>query len=278
MATATKKSGTASKKKTTSKKIVAKSAVSKDAAFRTPAAASFTVPGRFEGFPKKGLQFLRDIKENQDRDWFRERKDIYEEFVRQPMEALVIEAAAASRKRGFPLYAKEKSPVTRIYRDIRFSSNKDPFHTHVGAGIKRSAGKAGFGEVYIHISPEVSFLAAGFWMPERPFVNAWRASLDRDPDKFLTVLASLRKHGLEMSNEKPLARLPRGYERHAGKPIEPHLKLISYTVSRTLKPAEYHSPKMLDQVVDFVFKVRPLLEYGWALNSEPTRDMFDERL
>lgn len=231
----------------------------------------------FEGFPRKGLQFLLDLKEHQDRDWFRERKETYEEFVRRPMERLVVEAAAACRKRGFPLFAKEKNPVTRIYRDIRFSSNKDPFNTHVGAGIKRSAGKVGFGEVYIHVSPEMSFLAAGFWMPERPFVNAWRASLDRDQETFLKVVAHLKKHGLEMNAEKPLVRLPRGYEQHAGTPIEPYLKLISYTTWRKMKPAEYHSPNIVETVADFAVSVKPLLEYGWALKYEPVRDVLEDR-
>lgn len=268
MANATGKPGT------TNKKTPAESAQVKAKRLAPPTSIG---PPPFEGFPKKGIDFLRELKNNQDRDWFRERKEIYEEFVRQPMESLVVEAAAACRKRGFPIYSKEKSPVMRIYRDIRFSPNKDPFNTRVGAGMKRSAGKAGSGEVYIHVSPEIAFVAAGFWMPERPFVNVWRASLDREPERFLKVAGQLKKHGLDLSNEKPLVRLPRGYEQHAGKPIEPYLKLISYTVSQTLKPAEYRSPKMLDLVVDFSLRVRPLLEYGWSLNYEAPRDVLDER-
>src|SRR5271165_3889856 len=227
--------------------------------------------GPFAGFSKQGLQFLGDLKKNQDRDWFRERKDIYEQFVRQPMEALVLEASAACRKRGFPLYTKEKAPVMRVYRDIRFSPNKAPFNTHVGAGLRRTPGKEGFGEVYIHVSPESSFLAAGFWMPERPFVNAWRQSMDRDPKKFLALLAHLKKHNFELICERPLVRLPRGFEAHQGTELEQHFKLISYVIHRPLPPSEYSSPKMLDSVVEFAFISRPLLEYGWALNHQPPR-------
>jgi uncharacterized protein (TIGR02453 family) len=226
----------------------------------------------FAGFSKQGLQFLRDLKKNQDRDWFRERKDTYEQFVRQPMEALVLQASAACRKRGFPLYAKEKAPVMRVYRDIRFSPNKDPFNTHVGASLKRTPGKEGFGEVYLHISPESSFIAAGFWMPERPFVNAWRKEMDRDPKKFRALLAHLKKQGLELGRERPLVRLPRGFEAHQGSDLEEHFKLISYVIHRPLLAAEYSSPKMIDAVVKFALISRPLLEYGWALNHQPPRD------
>jgi uncharacterized protein (TIGR02453 family) len=228
--------------------------------------------GSFAGFSKQGLQFLRDLKKNQDRDWFRERKDIYEQFVRQPMEALVLEVSAACRKRGFPLYAKEKSPVMRVYRDIRFSPNKDPFNTHVGAGLKRTPGKEGFGEVYIHVSPESSFLAAGFWMPERPFVNAWRQSIDRAPKQFRALLAHLEKHNFELAGERSLVRLPRGFEAHKGTDLEGYFKLVSYVIHRPLSPSEYSSPKMLDSVVEFALISRPLLEYGWASNRQPLRD------
>jgi len=228
--------------------------------------------GPFAGFSKQGLQFLGDLKKNQDRDWFRERKDIYEQFVRQPMEALVLEASAACRKRGFPLYTKEKSPVMRVYRDIRFSPNKDPFNTHVGAGLRRTPGKEGFGEVYIHVSPESSFLAAGFWMPERPFLNAWRKEMDRDPKKFRALLAHLKKHNFELMCERPLVRLPRGFEAHHGSDLEEHFKLVSYVIHRSLSPSEYSSPKMLDSVVEFALISRPLLEYGWSLNHQPPRD------
>jgi uncharacterized protein (TIGR02453 family) len=231
-----------------------------------------TGPGSFSGFSKQGLQFLRDLKKNQDRDWFRERKDIYEEFVRQPMEALVLEASAACRKRGFPLYAREKTPVMRVYRDIRFSPNKDPFNTHVGAGLKRTPSKEGTGEVYIHVSPETSFLAAGFWMPERPFVNAWRQSMDRDPGKFSALLAHLKKQKFELTCERPLVRLPRGFEAHQGSELEEHFKLISFVIHRPLLASEYTSPKMLDSVVEFALISRPLLEYGWGLNYRPIRD------
>jgi len=249
-----------------------KSAPAKKAPPRKAAEPLQTGPALFAGFSKQGLQFLRDLKKNQNRDWFRERKEVYEQFVRQPMEALVLEASAACRKRGFPLYAKEKSPVMRVYRDIRFSPNKDPFNTHVGAGLKRTPGKEGTGEVYIHVSPETSFLAAGFWMPERPFVNAWRQSMDRDSKKFRALLTHLKKHKFELMRERPLVRLPRGFEAHQGSELEEHFKLISFVIHRPLSASEYTSPKMLDSVVDFALISRPLLEYGWGLNYQPARD------
>ena len=91
---------------------------------------------------------------------------------------LTPEQIAAARKLGFALYPKDKNPLTRIYRDIRFSSDKTPFHTYLGASLRGSPAKASLGELYIHIEAEQPFVAAGFWMPERPFLHVWRERMN----------------------------------------------------------------------------------------------------
>lgn len=251
--------------------------VRKSAAKGTKPPAAKTAPIGFRGFPKEGVRFLADIKEHQDREWFRERKHLFEEFVQQPMVQLAFEAAAGCRKRGVTLYAREKGTTSRIYRDIRFSPNKDPFHTYIGAALKRTPGKEATGELYICISPEWTFVAAGFWMPERPFVHAWREAMAREEKKFLGVVNGLTKRGLELSREKPLQRIPRGFEKHEGTPIAEYLKLVSYTTARKLTAAEISSPKLIELVADFAVAAKPLLEFGWGLGYQPKRDLLDER-
>jgi uncharacterized protein (TIGR02453 family) len=145
---------------------------------------------RFPGLSSEALDFLRDLKRNNNRDWFRERKGDYERLLHHPIEDLVRTCAAACDKRGFPLFPKDKNPLTRIYRDIRFSPDKTPFHTHVGASLRRPSSKTG-GEIYIHISSENSFVAAGFWMPPRQVLHAWRERMTADPKAFQQSLESL---------------------------------------------------------------------------------------
>ena len=126
-------------------------------------------PGAFDGIPEAAFNFLRALKKHNDRDWFRERKHLFEEQLKRPMEDLVAEAAARCRKLGVVLYAKDRNPLTRIYRDIRFRSDKRPFNTHLGPGCGTPPPGTDSGEVYIHITFDKPILAAGFWMPERPF-------------------------------------------------------------------------------------------------------------
>jgi uncharacterized protein (TIGR02453 family) len=231
----------------------------------------------FAGFPQSGMQFLRDLKSNNDRDWFRERKHIYQEQVERPMAMLVTEAASRSRKRGLLVATKGKNPVMRVYRDIRFSPDKRPFKTHVGASLKGAQQCSKYGEIYIHISPEESFLAAGFWMPERPFLHAWRESMIKTPAAFVLIVKSLAKSKLELSDENCLTRLPRGYDSYAESEVAPFLRLSSYVTTRPLTPKQYRSPQLVDLLCDFALANKPLLEYGWNLNYTSQRDILDER-
>ncbi len=231
----------------------------------------------FAGFPQSGIQFLRDLKSNNDRDWFRERKHIYQEHVEKPMAMLVTEAASLIRKRGLPIGAKGKNPVMRVYRDIRFSPDKRPFKTHVGASLVGTQKSSKYGEIYIHISPEESFLAAGFWMPERPFLQAWRQSMIENPAAFLRVVKSLAKSKLELSVENCLTRLPRGYDAYADSELASFLKLTSYVTSRRLTPKDSRSAQLAHLLCDFALANKPLLEYGWNLTPTQQRDILDER-
>lgn len=231
----------------------------------------------FSGFPASGLRFLRDLKSNNDRDWFRERKQTYLEQVETPMAALVTQAAGIIRKRGLQIGIKDHNPVMRVYRDIRFSPDKRPFKTHVGASLKGGQKQSKYGEIYIHISPEESFLAAGFWMPERPFLRAWRESMINAPAAFLRIVKSLAKSRIELSDEGTLTRLPRGYDNYAESELAKFLRLTSYVTTRPLTAKEYRSPQLVELLCDFALANKPLLEYGWSLNYAPQRDILEER-
>jgi uncharacterized protein (TIGR02453 family) len=230
---------------------------------------------RFAGIDETALTFLCDLKQNNDREWFRERKHVYEETLRRPLEALVTEAAQAARKRGFPLFPKAKNPLTRIYRDIRFSQDKTPFHTHVGAVLHGPPRTGGYGEIYIHIEPTNPFVAAGFWMPEREFLRAWRERMAANPDEFHKVVRSLAAKKLEWLNGYSLKRLPRGFERQAGGKLEDYFKKQVFIVRRPFELKEIGARSLVEKIAEFAVSARPLLEYGWALGYRPKRDILE---
>jgi uncharacterized protein (TIGR02453 family) len=237
---------------------------------------------KFVGFAPEALHFLSDLRNNNNREWFIPRKTKYEEFVKQPMEQLVTEVAAACQRNKLPLFIKEKSPVTRIYRDIRFSADKRPYHTHVGAALYGRSNGVQFGEMYIHIAaplpdqdpttsvyPNTSFVAAGFYMPDPAFLQLARTRIAEQPAAWDRVVKALNKKGLELSAESSLKRMPRGFERYANEPSATYLKLTSLIVSRRLSADVITSPALREEIVKFALAVRPLLEFGWSLNYKP---------
>jgi uncharacterized protein (TIGR02453 family) len=218
-------------------------------------------------FPQEGIRFLRALKQNNDRDWFRERKDDYAKSVEEPMKRIILAVAAECRARGLTLFAKDKHPVMRVYRDIRFSKDKRPFKTHVGAELRRSFNETSWGGLYLHISPDDSFIASGFWEPERSTLLAWREKIIRDSAGFDKMHRALLKESLDFSSEYVLSAMPRGFANYAESPIARWLKLTSFVVSRRLHPAECTAPSCVDAIVRFALASRPLLEFGWQIEA-----------
>jgi uncharacterized protein (TIGR02453 family) len=125
------------------------------------------VSSLFPGFPKEGIAFLRSLAKNNNREWFQERKPVFERSVKSPMEQLV-DALNTHLVKFAPQYITEpKKAVYRIYRDTRFSKDKTPYKTHIAASLTRAGMEkhisAGF---YCSVSPDQIEVAGGIYMPE----------------------------------------------------------------------------------------------------------------
>ncbi|HVW84134.1 MAG TPA: DUF2461 domain-containing protein, partial [Bryobacteraceae bacterium] len=121
----------------------------------------------FRGFSPEGIAFLRDLKANNDREWFAPRKSIYEEHLRLPMIELV-RAVHGEMLRFAPEYVGEPAKcIFRIYRDTRFSKDKTPYKTHIAASFWRNGMEKNRGAgYYFSVSPEEIEIAGGLYMPE----------------------------------------------------------------------------------------------------------------
>src|SRR5436309_4057298 len=87
----------------------------------------------FTGFPKRGITFLRRLKKNNNRDWFAKNREEFEEFVKLPMQSLIATFKQPLAEFAPEMEVNPKRSMFRIYRDIRFSKNKNPYKTHVAA-------------------------------------------------------------------------------------------------------------------------------------------------
>jgi len=218
---------------------------------------------QFKGFGPQALAFFKALKFHQSKEWFEGNRALYQSDVLEPMVALLDDLTAAFAKRRIPLKADGRRSIFRLNRDVRFAKDKSPYKTHAGAVMTRSGTKNDPGLLYVHISPEGCFVAAGFHMPEPQQLNAIRRAIKDKPAKFKTVASALGKAGLPFSADDRLTRVPRGFEDLKGGPLEDAIRLKSFIVEEPLADKLIAAPKLAGSIEAFAGRALPLLKFGW---------------
>ncbi|MDQ2832557.1 MAG: DUF2461 domain-containing protein [Acidobacteriota bacterium] len=214
-------------------------------------------------FSKQTLTFLRGLKRNNDRDWFAERKNVYEQAVKAPMLALIEEVNGAMAEFAPEHVRPPQKIAMRIYRDIRFSKDKRPYKIHQSAwwareGLQKTSG-AGF---YFDVSGTELNIAAGVYMPEREQLLAIRRHLAGEYGghhaEFRSLLAGKKLRSLMKEHDGlPLTRPPKGFSAE-----DPALDLIrcrQWGVSATLPVERATMPSLLKDVVERFRAAAPLV-------------------
>lgn len=222
----------------------------------------------FPGFRPEGLDLLRQLKQHNERPWFQEHREHFETELFWPARCLVAELDQLFAREQLPLRSNPERALFRIYRDVRFSSDKRPYKTHVGMILSRSGQRMDPGVVYIHVEPDTPFLGAGFWRSERTVLTAFRQAMLQDPEAFLEMKTSLEEAGLELTARQTLKRFPRGFQVTPHDPRAPYLRFQSFLTRYPLSPETLYTRELLHEVFEFTRKTLPLLLWGWeALDS-----------
>lgn len=164
----------------------------------------------------RAFKFLRDLADNNNRDWFEANKQRFEDDLREPALQFVRDFApyladispffrADARKSGGSMF--------RIYRDTRFSKDKSPYKTYTGLQFRHDRGKdahcPGF---YLHLQPKELFMGVGIWHPDGETLTAIRAAIDADPKRWKQVSrAKSFTKIFELAGDS-LKRAPKGYD------------------------------------------------------------------
>jgi len=230
-------------------------------------------------FAPEGLRFLRGLARNNNRDWFNERKPVYEAELKRPMLA-VIDAVTGAMMDFAPGHVRApESIMMRIYRDTRFSKEKLPYKTHVSAwwvhdGLQKTSG-AGF---YLHVSGKQVEIAAGAFMPDMEQLLAIRRYLMEHHQEYrkLAQARGLRRLLKDEESGVPLSRSPKGFP--AEHPAAALYRQKRWGFSASLEPEMATKPEFAKMVADY-FRVaaplvallnRPLL----VASSKPRRPLF----
>lgn len=157
--------------------------------------------------------FLKELRANNDRDWFEANRDRYEDHVKQPAAELIRDLAPGLAKLSPHFVADPKRSVFRIHRDTRFSADKSPYKTHLGIQFRHSAGKdvhaPGF---YVHLEPGEVFVGLGLWHPDPKTAARIRDAIVEDPTAWKRASQARRFLAVFSPGGDSLKRPPRGYD------------------------------------------------------------------
>lgn len=229
----------------------------------------------FSGFRREAVDFLADLAEHNDRAWFQPRKGDYERLLKEPLEALCLALDEEFARRGIPLTADPRRSPFRIYRDVRFSKDKSPYKTNVGASFAYAeraadgsltplADRRGGG--YFHLQPGEIFVGGGMWHPEPAPLAAWRTMVASDPDRVHAAIddpAFVARFG-SVDGERA-KRMPAGYP--ADHPEAALLTLKDVTFGRRLADDEAFSPDLPAVLATDLDAAVPLLRLLASLSS-----------
>lgn len=216
----------------------------------------------FTGFPKESILFLRKLKKNNNRNWFIKNKEDYEEFVKLPMQSLITELHPHVVQFSTDFEVHPKKSLFRIYRDVRFSSDKRPYKTHIAAHfVKRGKPKGleGLG-YYIHIEPGEIFLGAGIYIPSSDQLKRIRKAIVEREKEFLKLIKnqSIRKLYGNISGEK-LKRIPQGFD--PDHPMAEWLKHKQFFLGTTWPEKKCHTRKFVSEVSKAMKVASPLVQF-----------------
>ena len=171
--------------------------------------ASSTLPR----FSLETLRFLRALKRNNEREWFRARRDDYERVVRGPMVAVIEQLDRDFRRLAPELIASPKTSLYRIYRDTRFSDNKTPLKTHVAASFPwRGLPKHEGAGLYLEVGHDWVWAGGGMWAPQPPQLHRVREHIaDSYPEIHRLAHAAAFKRAVGSLSGDRLTRVPRGF-------------------------------------------------------------------
>jgi uncharacterized protein (TIGR02453 family) len=212
-------------------------------------------------FSPKAIAFLRALKRNNRREWFTPRKDQYEELLRKPMLEVVEQLAVEFSGFAPELSAGPKS-LFRIYRDMRFSSDKSPYKTNVAAAfpnrdLPRHEGAA----LYMEVTPGWVWVGGGLYYPDTSVLQKEREHIATNLRRFRAIVESPqfgRRVG-KLEGGELLRRVPRGFA--TDHPAASYLRYRMFVAGREFPARFATSSGFCRGIVDVFKHLTPLIRF-----------------
>lgn len=217
---------------------------------------------------KEVIRFLKELKANNNRDWFAEHKKRFKD-----VEASAKGFYSALNDRLNDHDEIEKLKMFRIYRDVRFSKDKSPYQPHFAGSFSR-AGAHRRGGYYLRVRPGESFIAVGFWQPNPKDLMRIRKEFENDATEFRKIIEdrNFKKIWGQLEGEE-VKTAPKGFDKN-----HPNIDLIrkkAFVFVRNFTDKEVLAPDFIETVDNSYKAIRSYFDY---MSDVLTTDLNGESL
>lgn len=202
---------------------------------------------------KSALEYLSRLEQNNNREWFEEHKPEFKTIQAD------VKAFYEALKDRMQLHDEiQRLKIFRIYRDVRFSTDKTPYKSHFAGSFAR-AGEERRGGYYLRIKPGETFAAVGFWNPEKEDLLRIRKELEVDASEFRDIMEDpefSKCWGTLQGDAVKTA--PKGFDKnHANIDL---IRQKQFIFTKEFTDKEVVSPKFIEKVDQAFQQVRPFFD------------------
>lgn len=203
---------------------------------------------------KSTLEFLTQLKENNNREWFTENKKRFDS-EQKTTKTFFTQILTDLEK----IDSIEKMQMHRIYRDIRFSKDKTPYKNHFSVSFDRTKPLLR-GGMYLHIENDASFVGGGFWEPNNEDLFRIRKEIELDASDLKEIITdkTFVSYFGTLEGEE-LKTAPKGFDK-----THPDIELIrkkQFVIRRKFSNKEVLSPNFQEEVLATFKAMQPFFDY-----------------
>ncbi|MFT3795552.1 DUF2461 domain-containing protein [Flavobacterium sp.] len=210
---------------------------------------------------KDSIQFLVDLKKNNNREWFLANKKRYEAYKKEYYELAQQFIDALAQQDPALGAIQVKDVVFRINRDIRFSKDKSPYKTNMAFWISPGNKNWTQSGYYVHVEPGAGFIAGGFHNPEAEDLKKIRKEIAFFHEDLEAILADKKFKEIygDMDRENALITVPKGYEKEH--PAIELLKLKSFTATAKIDDKSLSDKDFVKKTAEKLLVLKPMGEF-----------------
>ena len=207
-----------------------------------------------QAIPKNTISFLKELKLNNNREWFNENKDRFNTIQSQ------VKIFAQEVNDSLNVSDNiEKIKIFRIYRDLRFSKDKTPYKKNIGMAFHRAKPELR-GGYYLEISADESFIAVGFWNPNKEDLLRIRKEIEIDGQEFKRIVnqKKIKEIWGDLKGDE-VKTSPKGFT--SDHEYIDLIKKKQFIFIKKLKDEDILDEKFQKELVNYFASIRPFFDY-----------------